>query len=72
MKKCIALLLILLLSMTGIAAIAEAGFSSYTDAELRTARLQPDSEIKAAVPMPKRRRLYALPSSSTCRNWDVP
>ena len=45
MKKCIALLLILL-SMTGIAAIAEADFSSYTDAELREARLQLDSEIE--------------------------
>ena len=46
MKKCIALLLILLLSMTGIAAIAEADFSSYTDAELREVRLQLDSEIR--------------------------
>lgn len=44
MKKCIALLLILL-SMTGIAAIAEADLSSYTDAELRTLRAQLDTAI---------------------------
>ena len=45
MKKCIALLLILLLSMTGIAAIAEADLSSYSEAELRTLRAQLDTAI---------------------------
>lgn len=45
MKKCIALLLILLLSMTGIAAIAEADLSSYSEADLRALRTQIDSAI---------------------------
>lgn len=44
MKKFVAMLLIFLLSMTSIAA-AEADFSSYTDAELRTLRAQLDTTI---------------------------
>ena len=45
MKKFIAVLLIFLLSMTSVAAIAEADFSSYTDAELRALRDQLDTAI---------------------------
>lgn len=46
MKKWISLLLVLLLSITGVVAIAETDFSTYTDAELREARIQLDREIK--------------------------
>lgn len=45
MKKFIAVLLIFLFSMTSVAAIAEADFSSYTDADLRGLRTQIDSAI---------------------------
>lgn len=45
MKKFVAILLIFLLSMTGIVAIAEIDFSTYTDAELREVRLQLNREI---------------------------
>lgn len=45
MKKFIATLLVLILSITGVVAIAEADFSSYTDADLRALRTQIDSVI---------------------------
>lgn len=47
MKRFVAVLLIFLLSITSVAAIAEADFSMYTDAELREVRKQLDSEIKS-------------------------
>lgn len=47
MKKCFTLLLAFLLSMTGIAGIAESDFSSYTEAELRDLRMQINSAIAA-------------------------
>ena len=45
MKKLIATLLVFLLVMTGVAAIAEADLSSYSEADLRALRTQIDSVI---------------------------
>lgn len=45
MKKLIATLLVSLLVMTGVAAIAEADLSSYSEADLRALRTQIDSAI---------------------------